>query len=221
MSTFSEDKYKGGLTFNAPLFSLGGFSGALNSGLSFDLPLATIAAFNNQALNFTTTGASNRFGFLKNVIGSTESGVQNSLNYNSQLYNNVISHMHINSNTSLSIIEGNKQKSKGGGFCFITTAVCKEFGLSDDCEKLQILRAFRDDYMLPNPQRKLMVDKYYKIAPDIVDKLNAMPEAAEIYSIMDKQYIDVCLNCIEHGHFEAALWIYASLVNYAENVVKK
>ena len=71
-----------------------------------------------------------------------------------------------------------KQKSSG---CFLTTACVEYKGLADDCEELTKLRAFRDNYLKTTEEGKAVVEEYYRIAPQIVEKINASAKKAEIY----------------------------------------
>jgi hypothetical protein len=52
-----------------------------------------------------------------------------------------------------------------GGPCFIATAA---FGSELD-PRLDILRAFRDQVLIPNPLGKTFVNFYYKVSPPIAD----------------------------------------------------
>lgn len=62
--------------------------------------------------------------------------------------------------------KGTTTSSNASGGCFLTTACCEHKGLSDDCELLQTLRKFRDEFV-----SKELVEEYYKIAPAIVEKI--------------------------------------------------
>lgn len=73
MPLVSDNQYAGGIHFATPAFSMGLYDGsAPNGGLTFDLPLATVAAFNNQALDFSSTSSANRFGFFNNVADKVQ-----------------------------------------------------------------------------------------------------------------------------------------------------
>lgn len=86
-----------------------------------------------------------------------------------------------------SISSSNKSRKGGsllgslfGGGCFISTAVCKYSGLADDCELLETLRAWRDDYLLSTPEGTAMVEHYYKVAPGYVAAIGAKDEATQM-----------------------------------------
>lgn len=75
--------------------------------------------------------------------------------------------------------EGNNVSSSGG--CFLTTACCEYKGLPDDCYELTTLRYLRDSYMKKSLVGSKLVDLYYDIAPDIVEKINLLDNKKEIY----------------------------------------
>ena len=56
----------------------------------------------------------------------------------------------------------------GGGSCFLTTAVVEMRGEEDDGPTLTAMRRFRDTYMQATPERREMVEGYYRVAPAIV-----------------------------------------------------
>jgi hypothetical protein len=100
--------------------------------------------------------------------------------------------------------------SKKGG-CFLTTACTQTKGLQDDCEELTLLRQFRDNYLLKQPNGTALFDLYYKYSPKIIDKIEASNEKEIIY-----EYIFVVLrNCIEHikcGEFDQVYNKYCEMV---------
>lgn len=225
MSITSDNKYTGGLTFNSPAFQLGAMNGAaINGGLSFDLPLATVAAFNQQALDFTTTGASNRYGFLQNVIGSSGAGVRAAETASSGFFTRVADAVVAINNQSTNVLQGiNTQAVQaasgsggGGGWCFITTAVCEFQGLNDDCDTLQILRKFRDEFMLTNENGKTLVEQYYREAPAIVNAIDRKENVDAIYQLMLDVYINPCVTLITSGHYDAAFILYVALFDFAQ-----
>jgi len=59
----------------------------------------------------------------------------------------------------------------GAGGCFIATAA---YG-TPMAEEIQILREFRDEYLVPNPVGKALVDFYYKVSPPIADFISEHP----------------------------------------------
>jgi len=64
----------------------------------------------------------------------------------------------------------------GAGGCFIATAV---YG-TPMAEEIQVLREFRDEYLLPNPVGKALVDFYYKASPPIAEFISEHPRLKPI-----------------------------------------
>ncbi len=95
--------------------------------------------------------------------------------------------------------------------CFITTACVNHFNLSDDCYQLQLLRRFRDEYMLSDNERKQLVGQYYAVAPTIVVKLNKHPDRIKFYNEVFSRINEACI-AIENGEFQAAKEIYIQTV---------
>ena len=56
-------------------------------------------------------------------------------------------------------------------FCYITTAVCESLGKPDDCYELNLLRDYRDSYLMKQEDGEALVQRYYDIAPTIVKYL--------------------------------------------------
>jgi hypothetical protein len=59
----------------------------------------------------------------------------------------------------------------GAGGCFIATAA---YG-TPMAEEIQILREFRDEYLVPNPVGKALVDLYYGVSPPIAEFIAEHP----------------------------------------------
>lgn len=96
--------------------------------------------------------------------------------------------------------------------CFLTSACVGYMGKADDCYELTTLRQFRDDYLIESDGGKELVDEYYKIAPQIVDKIDSSNERntyyAYIYSVILK-----CIGFIENKKFEECEREYVGMVH--------
>jgi hypothetical protein len=204
-------------------------------GLQFDLPLATVAMFNQQALNFSAQNSTASRAFLDASLSKTQAGVTGAntraVDFMTSginlLKTQVESGQHrqvyvsdVNQSTSVSRLANQPRPAKGGSKCFITTAVCESEGLPDDCETLMTLRKFRDEFMLTNPERAKLVKRYYEIAPSIVDELDALPdEGQHAYTIL-RHEIDAAIARIKSGDMEGAMNVYMKLVNRAHALAK-
>ncbi|MBP0019758.1 MAG: hypothetical protein J7647_19670 [Cyanobacteria bacterium SBLK] len=101
----------------------------------------------------------------------------------------------------------------GGDWCYITTAVCISTGLGDDCELLQILREYRDNYLAKRPGGQKEIELYYDLAPSIVKKINLLPNRSAIWQQTLVKYILPAVNAIQCGLPETAYCIYKEMVD--------
>lgn len=92
--------------------------------------------------------------------------------------------------------------------CFITTAVCTFQNKADDCYELEILRRFRDEYLIKKYSNEII--KYYETSPKIVDLINESNQKKEIYRDIRKE-IDKCIYFIENEEYEMAFEVYGKM----------
>lgn len=104
----------------------------------------------------------------------------------------------------------NNQQNNGG--CFVTTAVCDSFGKPDDCAELTAFRNFRDGWLVAQPDGKSLIAEYYSVAPKIVEKINRLADAAQIYENIWQKYLAPCLNFIKRGENLACKNKYVEMV---------
>jgi len=102
--------------------------------------------------------------------------------------------------------------SRDSGPCFITTAVCESSGKPDDCFELTTLRKFRDGWLANQHDGKNLIAEYYAIAPRIVNKINSLPDAAQVYKDLLENYIKPCLSFIKQGDPQACKELYIEMV---------
>ena len=107
--------------------------------------------------------------------------------------------------------EGGGSSGRSRGCCFITTACTQARGLPDNCEELETLRAFRDDYIIPMEMGPELIQVYYRNSPKIVAAIDARQDVAEIY---DRLYavIQQCVRQIQRGDHQAAFKTYVNMV---------
>lgn len=235
MSITSDNIYAGGLTFDSASFSAGSYNGAApGGGLHFDLPLATVAAFNGQAMNFTQQNITGTQSFLSGIINNTQGMVQNTgvgvmsslsnilgsvLNVNQNELNALIGINSLNNATNLSIAQSGNSGGGGGG-CYITTAICQSLNKPDNCEELEMMRNFRDNYMRRDPELTKLVDEYYLVAPKLVAMLNENPDKREVYSFLKDFYLTPAIDLIKGGNNIRAVALYTEMVNALNRYLK-
>ena len=96
--------------------------------------------------------------------------------------------------------------------CYITTAVCESQGKADDCYELELLRSYRDSYLLSSGDGQALVKEYYNIAPTIVNRINRQENPAEIYEKIWDCWLSGCVRLIEEGEKEACRERYMEMV---------
>jgi hypothetical protein len=105
------------------------------------------------------------------------------------------------------------------GDCFITTSCVKYFGLPDNCYELQILRKFRDNYLLKSKKGQELVFQYYLLAPAIVTRMEHARQKKLLFKEVFLQIRQAC-NAIEKKEFSKATRIYKDAVLYLVNYLK-
>lgn len=105
----------------------------------------------------------------------------------------------------------------GGGGCFITTAMCEFYNKPDDCDELETLRGFRDEYMLGSDELKPLVQEYYIEAPKIVDKLNKL-QFKRVYYRHIADMIRDAVDAVKMKRNKLALKIYSDMFHFAKQI---
>lgn len=114
------------------------------------------------------------------------------------------------SETSYSASSYSSSSSSSG--CFITTAACEALHKGDSCDELNLLRKFRDEHISDSTDGEKLIIEYYRIGPDIVDKINSSPNPKKVYSEMWKKYIKPSYDEINNQNWEKAKVIYINMV---------
>ena len=109
----------------------------------------------------------------------------------------------------------------GNGWCSITTAACEYFGKPDDCYELTMLRQFRDGWLAVQPGGEALIREYYRIAPSIVEALNASEQRDTIYQDIWNHYIMPCVWLIEQNAYEPCRELYEKMVQDIKQTVLK
>lgn len=103
-------------------------------------------------------------------------------------------------------------KGQDSSGCFLTSACVEAKGLPDDCYELSTLRSFRDGYMRALPCGEEEIEEYYSVAPKIVDAINFMPDAGNIWETIYETLVIPCVRFIEQGKNENAHILYKSVL---------
>lgn len=101
---------------------------------------------------------------------------------------------------------------KHGG-CYITTAVCMNRSMQDDCHELTVFRNFRDNWLAKQTDGQEQIEEYYRISPTIVKLIEKEKNSAKIYGRIYSRYLLKCLNCIEGQRYEECRAYYIQMVN--------
>lgn len=102
--------------------------------------------------------------------------------------------------------------------CYITTAVTEATGKGDDAYELEVLRKYRDEFMLATPVGQELVQNYYDVAPKVVEKLSKREDAKEIYTRLYTTYLQPAVVAVEKGDNYEALRIYREMSQAAEAI---
>lgn len=242
--TAAASNFAGGLSFSPVSMTKtpdGGWQ--TSGGFQFDISMATIAAFQNNAMAFTAANAEANRGFVGNVIGMqtqalanqsllatglSQQGIGASLaiaNQNAEtaraIADNALAYGQFaqTQETERTRIQIEGANDSGGGGCFFTTAVCGHWQMADDCEILRTMREFRDNVMLI--QAPEMVHEYYAKAPAIVAKISARDDAAAIWEFCGQVFILPGIKLCKMGKVQEAFLTYKKLCQYLEIKAKE
>lgn len=114
------------------------------------------------------------------------------------------------------ITRGHYEEITGGfkkrRFCYITTAVCEGLGKDDHCQEMQILRQYRDHWLLLQEDGPALIDEYYTTAPAIVTHINSSPDKAGICQSIYDTYLLPCIRLINEGEYQKCKQHYITMI---------
>ena len=112
--------------------------------------------------------------------------------------------------------EDHSNKKSG---CFLTTACVEYNNLPDNCYQLEVLRQFRDSYMMSSKKGYYDVIKYYDISPKIVDKINSLSNIhqSELYHYIFNT-INECVGLIKKERNHECYIKYKEMVFHLNKV---
>ncbi|MFN0200452.1 MAG: CFI-box-CTERM domain-containing protein [Bacteroidia bacterium] len=112
---------------------------------------------------------------------------------------------------------GSGGRKKGGGGCYITTATCQTLGKPDDCDELNAIRSFRDNWLFYQKLGPEIIERYYEIAPKIVSSIEINQCSADIYQDIWTNHLSTFFYQIQQKKEGAALKTYLKMVNELES----
>ena len=98
--------------------------------------------------------------------------------------------------------------------CYLTTAMCNILGYGDDCETLNTLRRFRDNYMKKEEECLPLLEDYEVVGPMISHLIEKDENKEWIANIMKNNFIDPAIEEIKEKHNKVALDIYVNMTYY-------
>jgi hypothetical protein len=212
MAGYIPTNLAGGFSYSPVSYKYGSTSQDITGGLSFSLPLETVAGFTNASLTFASNNSTNAQGFLSGVIGQAQGNLGAAVKQSADLGAGMYTQ-------GLAVQQSAIKKFYKQSFCFITTAVTQAAGKPDDCWELQALRKFRDEVLRVTSEGEALVKHYYDVAPSIVEALDKLADKSSVYNKLLQLFIYPALAAISHGDNDKATEIYTSLVHFAASVV--
>jgi len=103
-----------------------------------------------------------------------------------------------------------KKDDKGGGGCFLSSACIEHAALPDDCSELEILRAFRDEFVAKQPDGRKLITQYYRNAPNIVERIQVSSDREQVLEYIYGK-VKEAISRIQGGKTLEALEIYKGL----------
>lgn len=101
----------------------------------------------------------------------------------------------------------------GASKCYISTAVMLSLGKNDNCFELQLLRKYRDTWLIKQEYGIKLIEEYYSTAPVIVNRIDNLIDSKEIYSQIWIQYLSKIVDYIINEKNEEACEMYQLMVN--------
>lgn len=95
--------------------------------------------------------------------------------------------------------------------CFLTTACVRYYNLQDDGYELNTLRHYRDNYLKSTVSGKKLVDEYYKVSPEIINRVECDENKSEVYAFIYNCVLKSCEQ-IDQRKYPAARITYKNMV---------
>jgi hypothetical protein len=103
-----------------------------------------------------------------------------------------------------------EQLQQAGGCCYLTTACCEYYGFADDCEYLTVLRRFRDQWLLQQPNGQALVQIYYDKSPKLLAVIHRRHDEEEIFKLILNGII-MAVEMIQQNEMKRAAEFYQTM----------
>lgn len=102
--------------------------------------------------------------------------------------------------------------SGSSGWCFLTTATCLALGKSDDCEELNALRKYRDEYLILDEDGAEIIREYYRVAPLILKSVENDKSSTDLFKSLYNDYIAIICDDLRNNNHLKAKKAYIEMV---------
>ena len=97
--------------------------------------------------------------------------------------------------------------------CYITTIVCEILGYPDDCDVLNTLRGFRDNYLKKNSEYLGLLLEYDYVGPVIAQKIRDEKNNFLLCEGLYDYFLIPCVDAIKNELYIEAVTIYKNMVD--------
>ncbi|MCD4666553.1 hypothetical protein K8R47_01965 [archaeon] len=102
--------------------------------------------------------------------------------------------------------------------CFLTTACAESQGLPSNCDELEIMRDFRDQFVRELPNGEGLIKLYYQISPRLINLVKESdPNPQKIFNQFFHEEITPCADLVKKGESEVAFDRY---IHFVEKVAR-
>lgn len=110
-----------------------------------------------------------------------------------------------------------ESRSSVSGGCYLTTICCHILEMQDNVNYLQILRNFRDNYMLNRPELYITLIEYEVVGPKIANAIMEDPLKKELAKkILENSIIPITKD-IQEKNYTVAIQKYEYMTNTLKN----
>lgn len=102
--------------------------------------------------------------------------------------------------------------------CYITTAVVNILGYEDNCQTLEDLRHFRDNYMKKHEEYLPLLEEYDIVGPLISEKLEKDQNKEKIAKFILDIFIQEALDAIKDKEYKAAINTYENMTYFLMDI---